>query len=160
MAIIGVAALAANSGKTHLLLRLVAYFNKQQIKVAVLKHGQHISLAKGKDSSLFGDLDIPSLIVSPEGYILHAKPQPELPFKQACKILNDTADIDLLLVEGYKREQHPKLLIAKQTLTKDQLLANTIAIISDYPQNLDLPCFKPDDTAKIADFINQYIGKN
>ena len=68
---------------------------------------------------------------------------------------------DLVLVEGYKRDRHPKIE-AFRAETGNPLIASddpTIrAVASDTPLTIDRPLFDLDDTKAIADFILAEVG--
>ena len=69
--------------------------------------------------------------------------------------------VDLVLIEGYKRDQHPKIE-AHRAETGNPLIAPddpTIrAVASDTPLDLDRPVFDLDDTTAIADFVLAEVG--
>jgi molybdopterin molybdotransferase/molybdopterin-guanine dinucleotide biosynthesis protein B len=77
----------------------------------------------------------------------------EPPLKE---LLAQMAPVDLILVEGWKRDDHPKIE-AHRAVTKHPLIAPddlTIkAIACDSPLQIDRPTFDLDDTKSIADFI-------
>ena len=62
---------------------------------------------------------------------------------------------DLILIEGYKREAHPKIEVRSdhsRPIARDD--PSVVAIASDQrPQEDHLPWFRRDDIAAIADFI-------
>ena len=72
------------------------------------------------------------------------------------RLLVQLAPVDLVLVEGYKRDAHPKIE-AHRSVTGNPLIAPddpTIrAVASDCDLSLDRPLFHLDDTTAIADFI-------
>jgi molybdopterin-guanine dinucleotide biosynthesis protein MobB len=76
-------------------------------------------------------------------------------------LLARLAPVDLVLVEGYKRDSHPKVE-AHRAETGNPLIAPgdpTIrAVASDVPLDLDRPVFDLDDTLAIADFILAEVG--
>ena len=76
-------------------------------------------------------------------------------------LLARLAPVDLVLIEGYKRDAHPKVE-AHRTVTGNPLIAPddpTIrAVASDEPLDLDRPVFDLDDTVRIADFILSDVG--
>jgi len=82
---------------------------------------------------------------------LRAEDEPDLD-----TLLAKLAPVDLVLIEGYKRDAHPKVE-AFRAETKNPLIATddpTIkAIASDTPMEMDRPVFDLNDTAAIADFI-------
>jgi molybdopterin-guanine dinucleotide biosynthesis protein MobB len=71
------------------------------------------------------------------------------------------APCDLVLIEGYKRDRHPKIE-AYRAETGHALIAPgdpTIrAVASDVALDLDRPVFDLDDTGAIADFILGEVG--
>ena len=76
-------------------------------------------------------------------------------------MLAKLAPVDLVLVEGYKRDGHAKVE-AHRAETGNALIAPedpTIkAIASDTPMTLDRPVFDLNDTSAIADFILAEVG--
>ena len=76
-------------------------------------------------------------------------------------LLAKLAPVDLVLVEGYKRDGHAKVE-AHRAETGNALIAPedpTIkAIASDTPMTLDRPVFDLNDTSAIADFILAEVG--
>ena len=76
-------------------------------------------------------------------------------------INHQLAPVDLVLVEGYKRDSHAKVEAHRQE-TGNPLIARddpTIrAVASDSPIDLDRPVFDLDDTKTIADFILSEVG--
>jgi molybdopterin-guanine dinucleotide biosynthesis protein MobB len=77
------------------------------------------------------------------------------------ELLKQLAPVDLVLVEGYKRDAHPKVE-AHRAVTGNPLIAPedpTIrAIASDTGLASDRAIFDLDDTAAIADFILSEVG--
>jgi molybdopterin-guanine dinucleotide biosynthesis protein B len=87
---------------------------------------------------------------------LRGGPEPSL-----AQLLAQLAPVDLVLVEGYKRDMHPKVE-AHRAVTGNPLIAPddpTIrAVASDTPLTLERPVFDLDDTGVIADFILGDLG--
>ena len=76
-------------------------------------------------------------------------------------LLTRLSPVDLVLIEGYKRDVHPKIE-AHRAETGNALIAPgdaTIrAVASDTPLTLDRPVFDLNDTAAIVDFILAEVG--
>jgi len=76
-------------------------------------------------------------------------------------LLSKLMPVDLVLVEGYKRDHHPKVE-AFRAETGNNLIApedSTIrAVASDTALELDRPVFDLNDTTAIADFILSEVG--
>ena len=83
---------------------------------------------------------------------------PEPPLSQ---LLAQLAPVDLVLIEGWKRDTHPKVE-AWRAETGNPLIAPndpTIrAVASDQAIDIDRPSFDLDDTKSIADFILAEVG--
>ena len=79
-------------------------------------------------------------------------------------LLGHLAPVDLVLIEGYKRDSHPKIE-AHRYATGQPLIAledpNVVAVASDVtPEGLSQPVLPLDDTSAIADFILRHVGLN
>ncbi len=77
------------------------------------------------------------------------------------ELLTRLSAVDLVLVEGYKRDAHPKVE-AHRSVTGNPLIApedSTIrAVASDTPLDLSIPVFDLNNTVQIADFILAEVG--
>ena len=76
-------------------------------------------------------------------------------------MLDQLGPVDIVLVEGYKRDAHPKVEAFRQE-AKNPLIANndpTVrAVAANCSIDLDLPTFDLDDTKAIAQFILDDLG--
>lgn len=78
------------------------------------------------------------------------------------EFLEKLMPVDLVLIEGYKRDRHPKVE-AHRAETKQGLISandDTItAVASNYEvKELPIPQFDLDDVSGIADFILKEVG--
>lgn len=152
-----------NSGKTGLMERLVTEIAGRGIAVSTVKHA-HVAFdidRAGSDSDRHrraGAREV--LISSPRRYALmhELRGEAELPLAQ---LLERLSPVDLVLVEGYKRERHPKVE-AHRAATGQPLIApgdpSVRAVASDTPLDLDRPVFDLNATREIADFILREVG--
>ncbi len=152
-----------DSGKTGLVERLVAEITGRGFSVSTLKHAHHATEIDhpGRDSYRHRQAGAREVLVaSPIRWALmhELRGAPEPPLVELLKKLGPA---DLILIEGYKRESHPKIE-AHRAATGRALLAGenpTIrAVASDAVPDIDLPLFDLDDTAAIADFILSEVG--
>ncbi|VAV94631.1 Molybdopterin-guanine dinucleotide biosynthesis protein MobB [hydrothermal vent metagenome] len=152
-----------NAGKTGLMERLVAEITGRGFTVSTVKHAHHhfdvdhpgkdsfrhraagateVLLASGKRTALMHEL--------------RGEDEPTLEM-----LLAKMAPVDLVLVEGYKRDTHAKVE-AHRSVTGNPLIAlddPTIrAVASDTKLDLDRPVFDLDDTIAVADFILSEVG--
>lgn len=152
-----------NSGKTSLMERLVAEVTARGHSVSTVKHVHHdVDLDQpGKDSYRHRTAGAREVVLaSRERFALmaeHRGPEPELP-----AILARLAPVDLVLVEGYKRDAHPKVEVWRaetgQPLIQraDPLVR---AVATDAPlAGLPVPVLDLNDTTAVADFILREVG--
>lgn len=148
-----------NSGKTGLMERLVAEFVARGLRVSTLKHAHHTFDVdqEGKDSyrhRIAGATQV--LLASRNRWALMHELRDEEEVSLDA-LLRQLAEVDLVLVEGYKRDRHPKIE-AHRRETGQPLIASddpTVrAIASDSGAVVEgRPTFDLNDTGAIADFI-------
>ena len=100
----------SNSGKTTWLLDLVQHLKSKEIKVATIKHSHHnLDVLPDKDGHQLGRL-APNLTVG-QDRLLFDQPIDAPP--NLFELVNRFyTDFDLVLVEGWRSEDIPTLLIA------------------------------------------------
>ena len=151
-----------NAGKTGLMERLVAEFCSRGLRVSTLKHAHHSFDVDhpGKDSHrhrMAGASQV--LLASTERWALmnehRGAPEPSL-----AALLAKLDPVDLVLIEGWKRDKHPKVE-AWRAETGNPLIApndpTILAVASDTTLELDRPVFDLDDTVAVADFILAHL---
>ena len=148
-----------NSGKTGLMERLVAEFVGRGLRVSTLKHAHHTFDVDqdGKDSYRHRVAGATQVLLASRNRwaLMHELRDEEEPTLDA--LLRQLAEVDLVLVEGYKRDRHPKIE-AHRAETGQPLIAvddpTVRAIASDSNAKVDrCPTFDLNDTQGIADFI-------
>ncbi|MFA5110087.1 MAG: molybdopterin-guanine dinucleotide biosynthesis protein B, partial [Desulfobaccales bacterium] len=102
----------ANSGKTELICRLLEWFAAQGVRVAVLKHSHHLHLADAaKDTGRYRQSGGRLVALAAPGLVQITRTFPAEP--PLPSILAELApEADLILVEGYKSSDLPKLALA------------------------------------------------
>lgn len=152
-----------NSGKTGLMERLVAEITGRGFSVSTVKHAHHAFDVDhpGKDSHRHRLAGASQVLLASRKRValmteLRGAEEPPLD-----ALLAQLAPCDLVLIEGYKRDRHPKIE-AHRAATGQDLIApgdETIrAVASDSEPQADRPMFHLDDTAGIADFILREVG--
>jgi molybdopterin-guanine dinucleotide biosynthesis protein B len=148
-----------NAGKTTLTERLVAEFVRRGWRVATVKHAHHAADIDKPDTDSFrhraaGATEV-ALVTEGRYAIMREQPEPTL-----AEVLARLAPADLVLVEGFKREPHPKIEVrADDTRPMDAAAHAIVAVASDSRPAGGLPSFARDDIAGIADFIAARIGR-
>ena len=153
-----------NSGKTGLMERLVTEFTGRGLSVSTVKHAHHVFDVDhpGKDSHRHRQAGATEVLLSSRRRwaLMHElRDEEEMPLEM---LLSKLSPVDLVLVEGYKRDQHPKVE-AHRAETGNPLIATddpTVrAIASDSGATAEeRPTFDLNDTSAIADFIAQELG--
>ena len=152
-----------NAGKTGLMERLVTEIAGRGFSVSTLKHAHHTFDVDqpGKDSFRHRQAGASQvLLASRHRWALMAELRgaDEPPLADLLRLLSP---VDLVLVEGYKRDAHPKVE-AFRAVTGNPLIApgdpTVRAVASDTALTLDRPVFDLNDTRAIADFILSEVG--
>jgi molybdopterin-guanine dinucleotide biosynthesis adapter protein len=152
-----------NAGKTGLMERLVTEITARGFTVSTVKHAHHSFDVDhpGKDSHRHRVAGATEVLLSSRNRfaLMHELRDAEEPTLAA--LLARLSPVDLVLIEGYKRDTHPKVE-AFRAETGNPLIAPgdpTIrAVASDSPLELDRPVFDLDDTRAVADFILSEVG--
>ena len=151
-----------NAGKTGLMERLVADITARGFTVSTVKHVHHdVDLDQpGKDTyrhRAAGAREV--ILASAHRFALmheHRGPEPDL-----ATILTRLAPVDLVLVEGYKRDSHLKIEVFRRETTQpliqptDPLIR---AVATDTDLSLTVPVLNLNDTPAIATFILRETG--
>ena len=147
-----------NSGKTTLVERLVAEFVRRGWRIATVKHAHHDADIDQPGTDSFrhraaGATEV-ALVGGHRYAIMREQEEPTL-----AEVLARLAPADLVLIEGYKREPHPKIEVrSDESASMGSPMApkdpTIVAIAADVqPAEPRLPHFKRDDISGIADFI-------
>ncbi len=147
-----------NTGKTGLMERLVTDITGRGITVSTIKHAHHsfdVDHA-GKDSYRHREAGASQVMLSSGNRWalmseLRGAPEPDL-----HSLIARMDPVDLLLIEGYKRDAHPKIE-AYRAATNGTLLAHDdptiLAVASDCALDVARPVMDLNATRAIADFI-------
>lgn len=152
-----------NAGKTGLMERLVTEITGRGFSVSTVKHAHHTFDVDhpGKDSHrhrVAGATEV--LLASRNRFaLMHELRETDEP--SLADLLTKLAPVDLVLIEGYKRDTHAKIE-AHRAETGNPLIApgdpTVRAIASDTALELDRQVFDLNDTSAIADFVLAEVG--
>ena len=151
-----------NSGKTGLMERLITEFTARGLTVSSIKHAHHSFDIDhpGRDSYRHRDAGARQVLLASRNrwalmHELRDEDEPSL-----GDLLKQLSPVDLVLIEGYKRDRHPKIE-AHRKETGQPLIAPEdeaiVAVASDTSLSVDRPVLDLNDTAAIANFIAQYL---
>jgi molybdopterin-guanine dinucleotide biosynthesis protein MobB len=153
-----------NSGKTTLVEALVRDITGRGLRVSTVKHAHHaFDLDQpGKDSCRHRHAGAGQVLIASRARWALMTELRDAEEPSLGDLLARLDPVDLVLVEGYKRDRHPKIE-ARRAATAQNLIAEddaTIeAVASDAPlDGLAVPVFDLDDVRGIADFILRRVG--
>lgn len=149
----------SGSGKTTLLTKLIPLLAGRRLRVATIKHAHHAFDVDqpGKDSYEHRKAGAGEVIVSSARRWVHMHELSGAPEATLAQLLRRLSPCDLVLVEGFKRENHPKLEVFRSEVGKPPLHpedARIVAVASDrlFPE-ARVPVIDLDDTPRIADIV-------
>lgn len=152
-----------NAGKTGLMERLVTEITARGFSVSTVKHAHHRFDVDhpGKDSYRHRVAGATEVLLASRNRFALMQELRETDEPGLADLLTKLSPVDLVLVEGYKRDTHPKVE-AHRAETGNPLIApndpTVRALASDTPLSLDRPVFDLNDTEGIADFILAEVG--
>jgi molybdopterin-guanine dinucleotide biosynthesis adapter protein len=151
-----------NAGKTSLMERLVSEITQRGFSVSTVKHVHHdVDLDHpGKDTYRHRAAGASEVVLaSAHRFAIlheHRGPEPDL-----GTILARMAPVDLVLVEGYKRDTHAKIEVFREGEAR-RLIApgdpTVRAVATDVKVDVTVPVLDLNDTAAIVDFVLHEVG--
>lgn len=152
-----------NAGKTGLMERLVTEITARGFRVSTVKHAHHTFDVDhpGRDSYRHREAGATEVLLASRNrfalmHELRDEDEPTL-----SELLVHLAPVDLVLIEGYKRDSHPKIEAFRAEPANPLIAPDdpTIrAVAADCDLDLDRPVFDLNDTVAIADFILSEVG--
>lgn len=147
----------SGSGKTGLIVRLVATLREAGYRVAVLKHTRHPLLdTPGKDTERFMRAGASrTALVGPGGFF-YFQDGAELSLEEAIELLS--RDVDMVIVEGYREAPIPqvRVLVPGEEAAVD---GRTVAVVSSEPVCFPVRVFHPEDVAGMTAFLSDRFLK-
>jgi molybdopterin-guanine dinucleotide biosynthesis protein MobB len=166
-AIVSIAA-KSGTGKTTLVVKLIAELKRRGYRVGAIKHDAHqFTMDKeGKDSWRFTQAGADTMLVTSKEKLAMVKINPhgqEPPVTDS--IARYFGDVDIVLTEGFKKNDMPKIEVHRRErsarlLYRDEIYDPTlVAVASDEPLEVDVPVFDINDAQAICDFIvERFLG--
>lgn len=146
----------SESGKTTLLEGLITILKQRGYKVAVIKHAaEDFELdTVNKDSWRFRQAGSEVSAISSTHHLAVIKNlEHDLTPQELANFIG--LDYDLILTEGFKQSDHPKIEVHRKEQGKELLNQpeRLLAVVTDEPLNIAVPQFSRDEVPKIADLI-------
>ncbi len=147
----------SGAGKTTLLEKMIGELKRRGYRVATVKHDTHgFEIDQpGKDSWRHAQAGSDSVVISsPNRLALIKRLDKEMALDEIAALL---LDVDIILTEGYKRGDKPKIEVSRREKGSELLCTEEelVAIVTDHPFDLNVPQFDLDDTAGIIDLVEE-----
>ncbi|MEA3309267.1 MAG: molybdopterin-guanine dinucleotide biosynthesis protein B [Chloroflexota bacterium] len=153
----------SNSGKTTLLEKLIGELTRRGYRVAVLKHTRHPGVQTdlpGKDTRRLWEAGaVHTTFLTPDRLVQTQRYAEE---PQLARVLAGIRDVDLILIEGYKRSAFPKIEVVRAARDPHPLpgIAGRIAYVTDLPALAgDLPLFELNAIEPLVAFVENYLAE-
>lgn len=160
----------SGTGKTTLLVRLLPVLTGRNFRVGIIKHAHHTFEIdhEGKDSYKLRKAGARQLLIGSEkrwALLVENHNQNNYALDDFIGQL-DQGELDLILVEGFKPVQIPKIELVRPVLGKPLFYPedeSVIAVATDaeLPEKTELPVLDINNPVEIADFIiNDFLAEN
>jgi molybdopterin-guanine dinucleotide biosynthesis protein B len=148
----------SGSGKTTLLAKLIPLFTAQGIEVSTIKHAHHdFDIDQpGKDSWVHRQAGAREVLVASSRRFALIGELRDAPEPGLAELLARMKPVDIILVEGFKRDPIPKIEVYRPELGKAPLYhedAHVIAVASPAPIETELPWLPLNAADRVAAFI-------
>lgn len=153
-----------NSGKTTLTTRLIAELSGRGYRVNSVKHAHHTFDIDQPGTDSFrhreaGAQEV-AIVSGARWALMHELRGEDEPSMR--QVLARLGPADVVIVEGYKREDHPKIECRRKGGKGIPLAPNDphiVALAADHETDSHgRPVFDLEDVAGIADFVEAYLG--
>jgi molybdopterin-guanine dinucleotide biosynthesis protein B len=154
----------SGSGKTTLMVHLLPELVGRGVKVSTVKHAHHdFEIDRpGKDSYEHREAGATEVMITggKRWALMHEIREKAEP--SVAELMRHMTLVDLLMIEGFKNDEHPKLEVFRAATGKPLLCTqdqNIVAVASDEAlAGLDIPQLDLNNVPAIADFIIDYCG--
>jgi molybdopterin-guanine dinucleotide biosynthesis protein B len=153
----------SGAGKTTLLTALIPCFNASGLKISTIKHAHHaVELDRpGKDSYRHRHAGAEETILANAARFALFSEHRDAPEPDLAALVTRLAPVDLVLVEGFKSYDFPKIEVFRPTLAKPPLWLeqSLLAVAADAPlPNCPLPVLDLNAPESVASFIIDRLG--
>jgi len=150
----------SGTGKTTFLEKLIRELKKRKVRVGTVKHDVHgFDIDKpGKDTWRHAQAGADVVTISsPTAFALIRKVEQEMGLDDIRKMITE---VDIILVEGYKRSANPKIEIHRRGHSGDLLSApeELLAVVSDGHWSIGVPLFDLEDASGVAALLVERYG--
>ena len=146
-----------NTGKTFYVSEIIKKLKSKNYRIASIKHAHHEFDIdhQNTDSYIHRKSGSSQVIISSKRRWVKINELENQNEKKLNELISELSDTDIVIVEGYKNENHPKIEVIneKENNYLFPKIKNVRAIISDIDLDTDLKKFKKNDIDEIVNFI-------
>ncbi len=146
-----------NTGKTFFVSQIIKKLRSKNYRIASIKHAHHEFDIdhQNTDSYIHRKSGSSQVIISSKRRWVKINELENQNEKKLNELISEITETDIVVVEGYKNENHPKIEVIreKKEVYLHQNIENVVAIISDINLNTNLKQFKRNEIDKIVNFI-------
>ena len=147
-----------NSGKTFFAQKLISFFKHQKLNVASIKHAHHnFDIDKeGTDSFLHRMSGSQQVIISSSKRWAKISELNNVNEKTLTELISELDNPDIVVVEGFKKENHPKIELIKNQDESTYLfphINNVLALVTDLEIKSSIKKFKIDEIKNLTEYI-------
>jgi molybdopterin-guanine dinucleotide biosynthesis protein B len=144
-------------GKTTVLERIIREIKHRGYRVGTVKHDTHgFDVDKpGKDSWRHARAGSDAVVISgPRKMALIRQLDEEMPLDRIVPLMGD---VDLVITEGYKGGEKPKIEVTRLERGTELLCQpeELVGIMADYAVDMPVPQFGLEDTAGVVDLLEE-----
>jgi molybdopterin-guanine dinucleotide biosynthesis adapter protein len=154
----------SGTGKTTLMEGVIVQLSQAGLRVAAIKHGHHPADPDipGKDTYRFRHAGAETVMFASKKrwFIIQEldnRPEPNL-----AEQIERLKGHDLILVEGYKNDDHPKIVLHRAGMSDPTFyrqLTHVVALATDDPNlEAELPLLPLSEPATVAAFIKKQFS--
>ena len=147
-------------GKTHYASLIIKSLVKKGYQVGSIKHAHHdFDIDKpGTDSFKHREAGSSQAIISSAKRWAKITENNNKNEKSLDELIQEFHNVEIVVVEGFKKENHPKIeILTKGLKNRNKKTKNVIAIVSDDVKDTIIPVFKENDIENLVEFIIKKI---
>ncbi len=156
----------SGTGKTTLMEKVVTLLKERGYRVGAVKHDAHNFDIDhpGKDSHRLTAAGADTMLIASGEKLALVKKLDEPPVIEELLATYFT-DVDIVLTEGFKKSTLPKIELHRRNCGDsllcrgDEPVPGLLAVASDEPLEVDVPCLDINDAGMVADFIEDKLLK-
>ena len=151
---------AKDVGKTYYASLIIKFLVEKGYNVGSIKHAHHdFDIDKpGTDSFKHREAGSSQVIISSAKRWAKINENNNENEKTLNELIQELHNVDIVVVEGFKKDNHPKIeILSKDLKNRNKETNNVIAIVSSDLKDNIIPVFKENDIENLVEFIIKKI---